>query len=96
MIKDFSKKHKFRNKILDILQIPDNIFSDISPIDFSGNKEVVIEDCKGIIEYDNKIIMLHIGCNTIAKFSGVDLNIKSLTDKNLIIEGSIISLEFLT
>lgn len=96
MIKDDLKKNKVGNRVLRMLQVPHNIFSDISPIDFSGNREVVVEDCKGIIEYDDKTIMLNIGCNIIAKFCGRNLSIKSLTDKNLVIEGFIISLEFLT
>lgn len=96
MIKESFSKHKIRNKLIKILQVPPNIFSDISPIDFLSNKEVWIQDCKGIINYNENNIKINIGCNTIANFKGRDMKIKNLSQKNLLITGFIISLEFLT
>jgi len=90
-----SNKNKIRDKVLNILQIPDNIFSNVSPIDFLSNKEVLIQDSKGILEYDNKAIRINIGSGIIAKFTGRNLQITSLSDKNLTITGYIASLEFL-
>ncbi len=86
---------KLRNKISNLLQFPENIFSDISPIDFLSNKEVLIQDSKGILEYNDKNIKINIGHNIIANFNGTNLKIKSLSQKHLTITGSIISLDFL-
>lgn len=89
-------KHIFRDKLLSLLQIPKNIFSDISPINFLSNEEVLIEDNKGILEYNDKNIKINIGNNIIANFKGRNLKIKSLSQKNLTITGFIISMDFLT
>lgn len=96
MIKRSKSKHIFRDKLLILLQIPENIFSDISPINFLSNEEVLIEDNKGILEYNDKNIKINIGNNIIANFKGRNLKIKSLSQKNLIITGFIISMDFLT
>lgn len=96
MIKQNYKNRNIKNKILNLLQVPENIFSDISPIDFLSNKEVLVQDSKGILDYNDKNIKINIGQNIIASFEGRNLKIKSLSQKNLIITGFIISLEFLT
>ncbi len=96
MTKEKINNHITRNKILKLLQVPENIFSDISPIDFLSNKEVLIQDSKGILEYNDKNVKINIGCNIIVNFKGRNLKIKSLSQKNLIITGFIISMNFLT
>ncbi|MBP0979077.1 MAG: hypothetical protein J6C55_00295 [Oscillospiraceae bacterium] len=95
MIKQNTNKN-IKNKILKFLQVPENIFSDISPIDFLSNQEVLIQDSKGILEYNDQNIKINIGNNIIANFKGRNLKIKSLSQKNLIITGFIISMNFLT
>lgn len=85
-----------KSKILKLLQVPENIFSNISPIDFLSNREVLIQDSKGIIEYNDNIIKINIGNNIIAKFKGRNLKIKSLSQKNLTVTGFITSMEFVT
>ena len=34
-----NKKHDIKNKLFNLLQLPDNIFSEISPIDFLSNQK---------------------------------------------------------
>ena len=84
-----------KNKLLKLLQMPSNIFSDISPINFISNEEVWIQDCKGIIDYNEKNIKVNIGKNIIANFKGRNLKIKNLSQSNLLITGFVISLDFI-
>lgn len=90
-----NKKHDIKNKLFNLLQLPDNIFSEISPIDFLSNQEVLIQDSKGILEYNDKNIKINIGKNIVANFKGRNLQIKSLSQKSLVITGFILSLDFL-
>lgn len=90
-----NKKNDIKNKLLNMLQLPDNIFSEISPIDFLSNREVLIQDSKGILEYTDKNIKINIGKNIVANFKGRNLQIKSLSQKSIVITGFILSLDFL-
>lgn len=99
MINQNNKKNSspksLKTKISNLLQFPENIFSEISPIDFLSNKEVLIQDSKGILEYTDKNIKINIGNNVIASFKGRNLKIKSLSQKNLTITGFLTSLDFI-
>lgn len=62
-------------------------------IEFLGNREVAVEGCKGIIEYDQRVIKLNIGKYSV-KFCGTDMYMKNMTDEYAVIIGNIFSMEF--
>ncbi len=62
-------------------------------IDLCSNKELFIEGCAGIIEYNSELI--RINCkNLIVKITGEDLTIKSDMTEQISVSGNIISLDF--
>lgn len=62
-------------------------------IDLCSNKELLIEGCAGIIEYNSELI--RINCkNLIVKITGEDLTIKSDMTEQISVSGNIISLDF--
>lgn len=66
----------------------------LSPhIDFCSNREVFIDGCNGIIEYNNETVRLNCK-NYILKFTGNDLTVKAETIEQITLCGDIISLEF--
>lgn len=77
-----------------ILDVPQNMFESYSQIVLSGNQEVVLDGCQGVIEYEDNFIKLKIG-RQMVKFTGQGLQIKCMTGENVIIDGHILSVEFM-
>ena len=63
-------------------------------LQFNSNKEVTLDGCRGILEYQKEIIRVNTGAMIIA-FKGRGLNIKCLTASSLEIGGYITAVEFL-
>ncbi len=62
-------------------------------INLCSNKEVFIEGCLGIIEYNSTLV--RINCKKlILKITGTDLTIKADTTEQINVYGNIISLDF--
>jgi len=62
-------------------------------IDLCSNKEVYIEGCAGIIEYNSSLV--RINCKEqIVKITGTDLTIKSDSTERISVYGTVISLDF--
>lgn len=62
-------------------------------IEFRDNKQVVVDGCKRIIEYEPETIKLHVGGYNI-RINGSELALKTLSEKTVMIEGNIMGLEF--
>lgn len=89
--KDIEKTEKIINK----LQIPIGAMFNMPHFEMNGNREVIIEGCKGILEYDENIIKINTG-KIISQFIGRNLSIKGLGPNDLIVTGFITSIEFIT
>lgn len=63
-------------------------------LQFNSNREVTLDGCKGILEYQSEIIRINTGKMVIA-FKGRGLNIKCLTATSVVIGGYITLVEFL-
>lgn len=62
-------------------------------VELLGNRQAVVDGCKGIIEYSDTCIRLSVP-RLILKFTGTGLEIRALTDSSAIVEGTILSLEY--
>jgi len=82
-----------RVKIARAMDLPAADFEKSAHIEFLGNREVVVEGCRGIIEYDQRIIRLNIGKHSV-KFCGTDMYMRNMTDEYAVIVGNIFSMEF--
>jgi sporulation protein YqfC len=84
-----------KKKILPaVFDIPGSALSGIAHIEMAGNREAVIDGCQGVVEYDENIIKLSTG-KMVIKFSGRDLQIKTLTHDSAVVSGFILAMEFL-
>lgn len=78
------------------LQVPfESLMNTFTQIELLGNREAVVEGCKGILEYDENIIRLSINKLEV-KFYGNDLSIRNLNSENIVINGNIHNIEFST
>lgn len=63
-------------------------------LEISGNRKVIIEECKGILEYSEKQIRVNTE-KFILRFQGSDLQITAMTQDSIVLCGQIERLEFL-
>ena len=75
------------------LEEPAAAFLSQGRVELLGNRQAVVEGCRGIIEYSDSCIRLSTP-RLILKFTGTGLEIKALTDTSAIVEGTILSVEY--
>lgn len=92
---DKSIPHGGSRKIASALQMPSSVYLEASHMELNGNREVIVDGCNGVLEYDSNVVRIRAG-KRIVKFTGRDLNIKCMTVDSLIIEGFLIGIEFIT
>ncbi len=63
-------------------------------LQFNSNKEVTLDGCRGILEYQQEVIRVNTGKMVIA-FKGRNLNIKCLNASSIVIGGYITNVEFI-
>ena len=77
-----------KNKIDKILEIPDEICSNVPKLTITGFDELILENYKGILEYEEFFasISTYIG---IVNINGVNLNLEKMTNDDIKITGKI-------
>ena len=81
-----------RKRFNDILEIPKEIYTNIPNLIITGFEEVIIENYKGILEYEDYFVRVntYIG---IVNIHGINLKLEKMTEDNLKIIGKIESIE---
>ncbi len=87
------KAARFKERLSDAFELPKDIILDIPRTTVLGSQQVSIENHKGIIEYDEKIVRINTG-NGIVKIEGNNLMIKYVLQEEIIIEGEISAIIF--
>lgn len=62
-------------------------------IEFSGNREVVIEGSRGVLEYSTECVRVN-AVGMVISLMGRGLNLRCISDSSLIVDGFITSVEF--
>ena len=75
------------------LDLPQDALSGYAHIELCGNREALIEGCKGILEYSDCGVAINTGKLTV-KFCGSDLTITALQDGSTEIKGTITCIDF--
>lgn len=84
-------KKKIR-KIDEFLELPKEVCSNIPKIIITGFDEMIIENFKGILEYEEFFVRIntHIG---IVNINGYGLSLENMTDDDIRVKGKIESLD---
>ena len=82
-------------KAATLLEVPLSAFGGVPSLELTGNREMTVEGCRGVLEYDEDVVKLNLG-KMILQVRGRDLNIKGLTDDAAVLEGYFLSIDFLT
>lgn len=85
-------KRKKTNKIGRILELPQEVYSDIPKITITGFNEIILENYKGILEYEEFFVSIgtYIG---IININGYSLNLEKMTNDDIKITGKIEKIE---
>lgn len=79
--------------LLDKLNLPKDITRGAFILTAVGNREIYIENYKGILEYTKNCIRIQ-GKNTYIKIEGRNLKIDHYTEEDMLIKGHILSIEY--
>lgn len=82
-----------REKFASVLELPPIVPGVPSRIELHSNRELIIEGCKEILEYDENLIRINLGKINI-QIMGNYLALRGITDDSVVIEGIIQSLDF--
>ena len=75
------------------LDIPEIARRDVPHIEMQGNREVLVDGCRGVLEYTADQIKLNAGICVI-RFSGEDLTIRAYSENQTEINGEILQIDF--
>ena len=82
-----------KNYLCEQFDLPLSVVENLSYMEILGNKRVVIDGCKGILEYTENDIRLSLPRGSIL-FRGSGLCFKTLSNGKAVISGSIALIEF--
>ena len=86
-------RHGMKQKIASSLAIPEDILCDVPHFTLNDNRELQIENYKGILSYDESEITLKAKGYKIV-IAGEKLKITVITDEYIVINGTISALSF--
>ena len=88
-----NKKVKKQSRLDRILEIPKEISSEEPKIIINGFNEIIIENYKGILEYQDFFVRIstHIG---IININGYELNLNEMTTDDIQVTGKIEGIDF--
>ena len=77
-----------KRKINELLEIPKEVYSNVPNIILTGFEEMIIENNKGILEYEDYYVRVNTFIGII-NINGIKHKIKKMTEDNLKISGKI-------
>ena len=83
---------KRKNRIDKLLELPQEVYSNIPKMVITGFDEMIIENFKGILEYEEFFVFIstHIG---IISINGYSLNLENMTNDDIKVTGKIESID---
>ncbi|QJW46394.1 sporulation protein YqfC [bacterium BFN5] len=88
-----SRKRGRLQKLAGLLEIPQDIVMDLPRITMLGNKQLLIENHKGIIEYTSSLIRIKLNQGELI-VTGTDLTLGNLQAEQILVEGTVGELKY--
>jgi sporulation protein YqfC len=82
------KPNRLRTKLAEFLELPLDTVVELPKIVVSGNQQLVIENYRGVIEYEPSVIRIGTKLGEL-KISGAELGLISVLKEELVIAGKI-------
>ena len=87
------KKQERFSKIDRLLEMPQEVYTDTPKIIITGFNEMIIENFKGILEYEDYYIRINTSLGII-NINGFELKLNQISDESVSITGKIENLDF--
>lgn len=81
-----------QNKLIEMLELPKEINADVPYLSLMGNEEMVIENYKSILEYNENTIRVNT-TKGVVKIEGRNLQLKEVTNEDIRINGIMTRIE---
>ena len=85
-MRDYSRVSKF-------LEIPREVISDVPKITITGFDEILIENFKGILEYEDFFVRISTSLGNI-NINGFNLKLNQMTEDDILVNGKIENIDF--
>ena len=85
--------YKFRKRVSDILELPEEVVLKTLKTTIMGTQSIMIENFGGILEYDEKIVKIKTD-EGIMSVTGDKMTISAVTDSDIYISGKINSVRW--
>ena len=87
------KNQRKFSKIDRLLEMPQEVYTDTPKITITGFNEMIIENFKGILEYEDYYIRINTSLGII-NINGFELKLNQISDESVSITGKIENLDF--
>ncbi len=85
-------KKRGQNKIDKILEIPKEVYTNVPKIVITGFDEMIIENFKGILEYEEFFVQINTYVGVI-NINGYGLTLENMTNDDIKVKGKIESID---
>lgn len=86
------KKKNAISKIDRILEMPQEVYTDTPKITITGFNDMIIENFKGILEYEDYYIRINTSLGII-NINGYELNLENMTNDDIKVNGKVESID---
>ena len=83
---------KKKTRFKEILEMPKEVYSNIPNLIITGFEEIIIENYKGILEYEEYLVRISTFI-VIININGINLKLEKMTEDNIKIMGKIDSMD---
>lgn len=91
--RDTGKAARLLESIGRNIDLPEEALSGYVLVEISGNREAVVEGCRGVLGYSDTLISLNAG-KLIIKISGCELTVVSMQNSQAVVRGVISGIEY--
>ena len=91
-MKVMKKQKNAISKIDRILEMPQEVYTDTPKITITGFNEMIIENFKGILEYEDYYIRINTSLGII-NINGYELNLENMTNDDIKVNGKVESID---
>ena len=86
------KNKKNFSKIDRLLEIPQEVYTDTPKLTITGFNEIIIENFKGILEYEDYYIRINTSLGII-NINGLELRLENMTNDDIKVSGKVESID---
>ena len=91
-MKFMKKKRNAFSKIDRLLEMPQEVYTDVPKLTITGFNEMIIENFKGILEYEDYYIRINTSLG-IVNINGYELKLENMTNDDIRVTGKIESMD---